>query len=230
MRRDVQADQAAGLRSKQPRRDLRVVSLIGTPADFAPRLAQALIARDQKTLLVDSLSRHARTYKTQFIFGWQQQLARQGLQVLSVNGVEVMHAPGAQGGDTAIVRAGANYHAVLFDGYALQSDLALESRTPQTLLVWLHAHSDTLEHAYALIKILHQHKLPWRVILMGDAALAERVMAAVAYFLPAQSGWLEYMNLEADAHLYALAAKISAAESGTRPFENNTGEEYAQHG
>lgn len=226
----MQADQAAGLRSKQARHDLRAVSLIDTPADFAPRLAQALMARDQKVLLVDSLGRHARTGKTQFIFGWQQQLAQQGLQTLSVNGVEVMHAPGTQAGDTTIVRASANYQAVLFDGYLLQTDIALESRTPQILLVALNAHSDTLPNAYALIKTLHQHKRDWRVVLIGEAVLAERVMAAVAYFLPAQSGWLEYMNLDADAHLHALAARISAAESGTRPFDNNTGEEYAQHG
>jgi hypothetical protein len=226
----VQADQAAGLRSQQLRHDLRVISLIDTPADFAPRLAQALMARDQKVLLIDSLGRHARTSKTQFIFGWQQQLAQQGLQTLSVNGVEVMHAPGGQAGDTLIVRASAKYHAVIFDACELQTTITLESRTPQSLLVALSTHHDTLAHAYALIKTLHQHKLDWQVILIGEAALAERVMAAVAHFLPAQSGMLEYMNLDADAHLHALAARISAAEWGASQLNTNTGGECAQHG
>ena len=226
----MQADQAAGLRRQQHRQDLRVISLINTPADFARRLAHALMAREPKVLLVDSLDRHARNSKTQFIFGWQQQLAQQGLHTRWVNGVEVMHAPGAQAGYTMIVRACANHHAVIFDACALQTEIALDSRTPQTLLVALNAHPDTLTHAYALIKTLHQHKLDWRVILIGEATLAERIKAAVTYFLPAQSGMIEYRNLDADAHLHALAARISAAESSIRPFDNNTGEECAQHG
>lgn len=226
----MQADQAAGLRSQQLRHDLRVISLIDTLPDFAPRLAQSLMARDQKVLLVDSLGRHARTSKTQFIFGWQQQLAQQRLQTLSVNGVEVMHAPAAQAGDTMIVRASANYHAVIFDACELQTHIALESRTPQTLLVALNAHPGTLANTYALIKTLHQHTLDWQVILFGEAALAQRVMSAVTYFMPAQSGWLEYMNLDADAHLHALAARISAAEWGASQLNTNTGGECAQHG
>lgn len=226
----MQADQAAGLRSKQLRCDLRVVSLIDTPADFAPRLAQALMARDQKVLLVDSLGRHARTSKTQFIFGWQQQVARQGLQTMWVHGVDVLHAPGAQAGDAAIVQASAAYDFVLFDGHTLQAELAFDTRTSQALIVALNARPDMLDPAYALIKTLHQSKLDWHVLLLGDSAPAERVMAAAAYFMPAQSARLERANIDADAHLHALAARISAAESGTRPFDNNTGGECAQHG
>ena len=226
----MQADQAAGLRSQQLRHDLRVISLIDTLPDFAPRLAQALMAHDQKVLLVDSLGRHAHTSKTQFLFGWQQQLAQQRLQTLSVEGVEVMHATGAPAGDTTIVRASAEYHAVVFDGYLLQTEIALDSRTPQILLVALSAHPDTLEYAYALIKALHQQKLDWRVLLIGEAALAERVIAATSYFLPAQTGLLEYVNLDADAHLHALAARISAAEWGASQLNTNTGGECAQHG
>lgn len=227
----MQADQAAGLRSKRGLSVVpRVVSLFGTPADFAPRLAQALMATDQKVLLVDSQGQHARSTRTQYIFGWQQQLAQHRLQTLWVNGVEVMHAPGAQAGDAMIVRAGSNYHALLFDGYALHTEIPLESGTRQILLIALDAHPDALSQAYALIKTLHQVQLDWQVILLGDAAHADRVMAAVGYFLPAQSGRVEYMNLAADAHLHALAAKISAADSGIRPFDNNTGEDCAQHG
>lgn len=227
---DVQADQAAGLRSRQRRHDLRVISLMNTPTDFALRLAQALMARHQKILLVDSLGRHVRARKTQFLFGWQQQLAQQGLQTLSVEGVEVMHATGAPAGDTTIVRASAEYHAVVFDGYQLQTEIALDSRTPQILLVALSAHPDTLEYAYALIKTLHQHKLDWRVLLIGEAALAERVIAATSYFLSAQTRLLEYVNLDADAHLHALAARISAAQCGASQLNTNTGGECAQHG
>ena len=232
----MQADQAAGLRSKKGASAVpRVVSLFGTPPDFAPRLAQALMAADRKVLLVDSQGQHARSTRTQFIFGWQQQLAQHRLQTLWVNEVEVMHAPGAQAGDTMIVRASGNYSALLFDGYALSSEIPLESRTQQVLLVALDTHSDALTHAYALIKTLHQPQLNLRVILMGEAALANRLIAAAAYFLPAQAGWVEYSNLDADAHLHALAAKISAADSGIRPFDNNpfdnnTGEDCAQHG
>jgi len=227
----VQADQAAGLRSKKGLRAApRVVSLIGTNPDFAPRLAQALMARDQKVLLVDSQGQHARSTKTQFIFGWQQQLAQHRLQTLWVNGVEVMHAPSAQAGDAMIVRASMNSHALLFDGYALNTEIALDCATRQILLVALEAHPDALTHAYALIKTLHQQQLNWQVMLIGEAALASRVIAAVTYFMPAQSGMVEYRNLEADAHLHALAARISAADSGIRPFDNNTGEDCAQHG
>ena len=225
----MQADQAAGLR-RQQHHDPRGISLINTPADFAPRLAHALMVRDQKVLLVDSQGQHARSTRTQFIFGWQQQLAQHRLQTLWVNGVEVMHAPGAQAGDAMIVRASTNYHALLFDGHALSSEIPLESDTRQTLIVALHAHPDALNHAYTLIKTLHQYKLDWQVILIGDPASSERIKAAVAHFLPAQSGKVEYTNLEADAHLHALAAKILAADSGIRPFDNNTEEDCAQHG
>lgn len=227
----MQADQAAGLRGKKGfGGEPRVVSLLGTPQDFAPRLAQALMAADQKVLLVDSQGQHARSTRTQFIFGWQQQLAQHRLQTLWVNGVEVMHAPGAQAGDAMIVRASGSYHALLFDGYALNTEIQLESGTRQMLVVALDTHPDALTHAYALIKSLHQHQLDWQVMLLGEAALADRVIAAVAYFLPAQSGRVEYTILEADAHLRALAAKISAADLGIRPFDNNTGEDCAQHG
>ncbi|MHB8915839.1 MAG: hypothetical protein ACYC4K_08505 [Thiobacillus sp.] len=188
------------------------------------------MARDQKVLLVDSQGQHARSTRTQFIFGWQQQLAQHRLQTLWVNGVEVMHAPGAEAGDAMIVRASMNYHALLFDGYALNTEIALATSMRQVLLVALDAHPDTLTPAYALIKTLHQYKLDWQVILIGDAATSERIKAAVAYFLPAQSDMPEYINLNADAHLHALAAKISAADSGIRMFDNNTEEDCAQHG
>ena len=226
----MQADQAAGLRRKQIRHGRHVITLINTPADFAPRLAHALMARDQKVLLIDSLGQHARSTRTQFIFGWQQQLAQHRLQTLWANGVEVMHAPGAQAGEAMIVRASTSFHALLFDGYTLSSEIPLASGTRQTLIVVLDAHPDALTLAYALIKTLHQHQLDWPVILIGDAAASERIKAAVANFLPAQLGRIEYMNLDADAHLHALAAKILAADSGIRPFDNNTEEDCAQHG
>ena len=224
------ADQAAGLRSRSRRHDLRVISLMNTSTDFAPRLAQALMTCHQKVLLVDSLGRHLRASKTHFLFGWQQQLARQRLQTLSVEGVEVMHATGAPAGDTTIVRASAKYHAVMFDGYPLQTEIALDTRTPQILLVALSAHPDSLKYAYALIKTLHQQKLDWRVLLIGEAAFAERIIAATSYFLPAQTGLLEYVDLGADAHLHALAAKISAAQWSASQLNTNTGRECVQHG
>lgn len=230
MRYDVQADQAAGLRSKPLRAGGRVISLWDTPFGFAVRLAQALMANQQKVLLVDSVGRHARARNTHFIFGWQEQVARQALQTISIDGVDVLHAPGAQAGETDIVQAGAAYDVVLFDGYTLRADLALESRTPQTLLVALSAHPDVLADTYALIKTLPQNNRDWRVMLLGEFALAERVMAATTYFMPTRSAWLESANIETDAHLAALAARISAADLGIGPFDNNTGKEYAQHG
>jgi len=226
----VQADQAAGLRSKPLRAGARVISLWDTPFGFALRLAQALMANQQKVLLVDSLGRHARARNTHFIFGWQEQVARQALQTISIDGFDVLHAPGALAGDTNIVQAGAAYDVVLFDGYTLQADLALESRTSQTLLLALSAHPDVLADTYALIKTLHQNKCDWRVILLGESALAERVMAATTYFMPTRSVWLESANIETDAHLAALAARISAAEWGASQFYTNTGGECAQHG
>lgn len=225
----MQADQAAGLRNRQPRADVRVITSINTPTDVALRLGQALLASEQKVLLIDSLGRHTHTRNTHFLFGWQQQLAQQRLHTWSIAGVDVLHAPGAQAGDAAIVQASANYHAVIFDGYTLQHELALAPHSQQ-LVVALDAQAHTLMHAYALIKTLHQHKFEWRVILVGEAALAERLIAAVTYFLPAQAGWVEYMNLDIDAHFRALAARISAADGARHPSQNNTGESCAQHG
>ena len=225
----MQADQAAGLRSRQRRADTRAMTLIDTPAQMSLRLAQALITSGQKVLLIDSLGRHHHARNTHFLFGWQQQLNQQRLQTWSVAGVDVLHAPGALAGDPAIVQASAQYHVVLFDGYKLDSDTALAPH-PQQLLIALDAQADTLAHTYALIKSLHQHKLDWQMILIGDAAPSERIKAAVANFLPAQSGRIEYMNLDNDAHFAALAARISAAAGHITPSENDTGEDYAQHG
>jgi len=224
----MQADQAAGLRSKQ-RADPRAITLLDTPAEVALGLAQGFIAGEQKVLLIDSLGRHSQTRNTHFLFGWQQQLNQPRLHTWSVGGVEVLHAPGALAGDPAIIQASANYHAVIFDGYTLQADVALAPR-PQQLLVALDARADMLAHVYALIKTLHQRKFEWRMITIGEAAHAERVMAAVAYFLPAHAGWVEYMNLDSDAHFRALAARISAAESDSPPIKNDIGEDCAQHG
>lgn len=225
----MQADQAAGLRNRLPRADARAITLIDTSADVALCLAQALIASEQKALLIDSLGRHTQKHNTHFLFGWQQQLAQQRLQTWSVAGVEVLHAPGALAGDSVIVQASANYQVVLFDGYKCESDIALAPH-PQQLLVALNAQADPLARAYALIKTLHQRRLAWRVILLGEAVLADRLMAAVAYFLPAQTDGLEYVNLDTDAHFRALAARISAAGGSKHPYQNNTGENCAQHG
>lgn len=222
------ADQAAGLRNRQRRADPRAITLIDTPADIALRLAQALIASGQKVLLIDSRGRHTATHNTHFLFGWQQQLAQQGLQTWPVAGVDVLHAPGAMAGDPAIMQASAHYHAVIFDGYKLQSEMAFAMHRQQ--LVVALAQADTLERAYALIKTLHQRQLTWRVKLIGEMVLAGRLIAAVAHFLPAQSGRLEHMNLDDDAHFRALAARISAADGDTPPFNNDTEEDFAQHG
>lgn len=221
------ADQAAGLRNRQRHADARAVSLIDAPADVALRLAQALLATGHKVLLIDSFGRHTPTRNTHFLFGWQQQLAQQRLQTWAVAGVDVLHAPGAQAGDTAIMQASADYQTLIFDGYTLQSEMALAMHRQQ-LIVAL-AQADTLDRAYALIKTLHQRRLAWRVILIGEAVLANRLIAAVAHFLPAQSGRLEYMNLDADAHFRALAARISAADGDAPPFNNDTEEDCAQH-
>ena len=225
----MQADQAAGLRNRLPRASTRAITLIDTPADVALRLAQALLATEQHVLLIDSLGRHTQTRNTHFLFGWQQQLNQQRLQTWSVAGVDVLHAPGALAGDTAIVQAATNYQMVLFDGYKLGSDIALALHSQQ-LLVALDARAEGLAYAYALIKTLHQHKLDWQVILIGDAAPSERIKTAVANFLPAQSGRIAYMNLDTDAHFRALAARISAADGGSHPYQNNTGGSFAQHG
>lgn len=222
------ADQAAGLRNRQRRTDARATTLINTPSDIALRLGQTLLATGHKTLLIDSIGRHTATHNTHYLFGWQQQLAQQRLQTWPVSGVDVLHAPGALAGDPAIVLASAQYHVVLFDGYKLDSDIALAPH-PQLLLIALDAQADTLAHAYALIKTLHQRKLDWQVILIGDAAPSERIKTAVANFLPAQSGRIEYMNLDADAHFRALAARISAADGDSPPFNNDTEEDCAQH-
>lgn len=224
----MQADQAAGLRNRQPVHAPRVISLIDVPADIALRLAQALIASAQKLLLIDNLGRHKQVRNTHYLFGWQRQVAQQRLQTWPRDGVDILHAPGARAGDAAIVQASVAYQAVLFDGYTLQTEIALATQLQQTLV--LHVHADTLADAYALIKTLQQLKLDWRVILIGDAATAERLIMAVAYFLPALSSQLEYVDLETDAHLRTLAARISAADIATRPLHNNTGEDCAQHG
>ena len=232
VRRDVQADQAAGLRSKSARRGLpQVVSLLSTPLDWAVYLAQALQALHHKILLVDSAGRHALASKTQFIFGWEQQVARQRLQTIEINGIDVLHAPGAHAGDAAILQTGADYDYVLFDGQTLQPDtLNLDPRTPQTLVVGLNAHPDALCNTYALIKTLRQNKLDWRVMLLGEPALGERLVSATDHFMQGGSPRLELVNIEADAHLVALAARISAAGMGTSQFYTNTGGECAQHG
>lgn len=231
VRRDVQADQAAGLRSKGARQGPKVISLLSLPPDWAARLAQALQALNHKILLVDSAGRHTLASKTQFIFGWEQQVARQRLQTITMNGIDVLHAPGAYAGDAAIVQTGVGYDYVLFDGQTLQPEtLNLDPSTPQTLVVALNAHPDALCNTYALIKTLHQNKLAWRVMLLGESSLGERLVSATDYFMQGASPCLERVNIEADAHLAALAARISAAGIGTSPFYTNTGGECAQHG
>ncbi len=231
VRRDVQADQAAGLRSKRARQGPKVISLLSLPPDWAARLAQALQALNHKILLVDSAGRHTLASKTQFIFGWEQQVARQRLQTITMNGIDVLHAPGACAGDAAIVQTGADYDYVLFDGQTLQPDtLNLDPRTPQTLVVALNAHPDALCNTYALIKTLHQNKLVWHVMLLGESTPGEQIISAAAYFMQEVSPSLELVNIEADAHLVALAARISAAEMGASQFYTNIGGECAQHG
>ena len=228
----MQADQAAGLRSKPLRARVQTVSLFATQPGFALRLAHALQARHGRVLLIDSAGCHALAAKTQSIFAWEQQVARQRLQTISIQGVDVLHAPDVLGGEAAIVQAGAAYDYVLFDGHHLQSErVALDPRTSQTFIVEVSAQPEATCNAYALLKTLYQHKLDGRVFLWGDPAGCERVISATHFFLQAHLGLWEVLSGEGDAHLAALAAKISAAEISTnRLLDKNTGGECAQYG
>ncbi len=223
MRRAVQADQAAGLRNHIPRRAVRVVTLFTLQHHLAGRLARALQNAANRVLLIAGAARSVHALRTQSIFGWEQQVARQCLQPISVEGIPTLNAPGAQAGDTALIQASADYHYVLFDlAYPEAEALALDPRTQQTLIVDVNPQPEALCKVYALLKTLHQHNLNWRVILCGEPASCARIVATTHYFMPAQSQWLEVASLEADAHLTALAARISAAEVSTgRCFNKN---------
>ena len=105
-----------------------------------------------------------------------------------------------------------------------------DARVAQTFVVEVSDAPETLSNAYAFVKTLYLNKRDTRVILCGQASLCERVIAATHHFLCARPTWLETTKLEADAHLTALAAKISAAEIGTSRFYNNIGGAGSQHG
>ena len=227
----MQADQASGLRGKYLRRVAQVVSLFAVQPTLAARLARAIQARGPRLLLIDTTGRHALASKTQSIFGWEQQVARQRILPVSVDGIDWFQAPGAQAGDAALAQANPDYDYVLFDADSVPpGTLALDLHTAQTLLVEMIAAPEALCNAYALIKTLHANPLHVRVILCGEASVCERVISATQHFLQARPAWLGTACIEGDAHLAALAARISAAEITTSQFYNNTGGEFAQHG
>lgn len=226
----MQVDQAAGLRTSLPRRDVRVITVFTAQLNLAARLARALQNAANRVLLVASAARSTQVLRTQSIFGWQQQVARQCLQPISVEGIATLDAPGAQGGDPRLIQASGEYDYVLFDGLYPEAEfLALDPRTQQTLILDVNSHEpEALFKVFSLIKTVHQHHLNWRVILCGEIALCDRIIAATDYFIPAQSHWLEVASLEADARLAALAARISAAAGGaSRCFDKNIAGECA---
>lgn len=226
----MQADQAAGLRRNPAKRSAQVVSVFSAQSDWATRLAKGLQTHGSRVLLVDTTGRHAPP-KTQSIFGWEAQVARQCLQPVSVAGIDWLHAPGAAAGDAAIVQASAGRDYVLFDGGRMQSKtLMLDASVAQTLVVEVSDTPEVLCNVYAFVKTLYLNKRDTRVILCGQAGLCERVISATHQFLRVRPAWLEMAPLEADAHLTALAAKISATEIGTSRFYNNAGGEGLQHG
>lgn len=226
----MQADQAAGLRNHPTRRAVRVITVFTAQCDLAARLARALQNSATRVLLIAGAARSVQGLKTQSIFGWEQQVARQCLQPISVEGIATLNAPSSQAGDAALIQACADYQYVLFDSAYPEADaLALDPLTQQTLIVDVNPlQPEVLCKVYALLKTLHQHNLNWRVILCGEAPLCDRIIAATHHFIPAQSSWLEVASLEADAHLAALAARISAAEVSTVwCFNKNIGGECA---
>ena len=230
VRHVVSADQAAGLRRTQTRRGAQVVTVFTTQRNLAARLARALQNAANRILLISGAARPVQALRTQSIFGWQQQVVRQCLQPISVEGIPTLNAPGARAGEAALVQTSADYDYALFDwAYPEDEALSLDPRTSQTLVVDVSSHQpEALCKVYALLKTLHQHNLNWRVILCGEPALCDRIIAATHYFISAQSSWLEVASLEADAHLTALAARISAAEVSTgRCFNKNIGGECA---
>lgn len=223
-------DQAAGLRGKS-RRNARVVSVFSSQSGWAPRLAQRLEAQGSRVLLVDTTGHHARASKTQSIFGWQAQVARQCLQPVTVAGVDTLHAPGAPVGDATIVRAGMGRDYVLFDGGTMSSEtLRLDAGLAQTFVVEVSAAVEVLCNTYGFIKTLSLNQLNMRVILCGQSAQCERVISATRRFMQTRPAWLEWINLAEDGHLTALAAKISAAETGAGRFYNHAGGEGLQYG
>lgn len=227
----MQADQAAGLRRNHPKRSAQVVSLFSSQSCWAMRLAQRLQTHGSRVLLVDTTGRHAPASKTQSIFGWQAQVARKCLQPVSMAGIDTLHAPGATVGNALIVQASTGHDYILFDGGRIQSETVMpDGCVAQTFVVEVSAAPEVLCHVYAFVKTLYLNKRDTRVILYGEAVPCERIILATHHFLRAPLSWLEEVNIEEDAHLAALAAKIAAAEIGTSRFYNNAGGEGLQHG
>lgn len=228
----MQADQAAGLRhQKLLPKNARVVSLYSSQSGWAPQLAKRLEALGSRVLLVDTTGRHAPASKTQSIFGWQTQISRQHLQPVTMAGIDTLHAPGALVGDGAIVQACVRQDYVLFDGGTMSSEtLPLDAGPEQTFVVEVSTAPEALCNTYSFIKTLHLNQLNMRVILCGQPAPCERVISATHHFMHTRPVCLECINLAEDAHLTALAAKISSAETGTSRFYNNTGGVGLQHG
>ena len=227
----MQADQAAGLRRNQARRRTQVVTVFSAQSGWAFRLAQALHTHGARVLLVDTTGRQATASNTQFIFNWQAQVARQYLQPVPLSGIDTLHAPGALPGSAAIVQASGRWDSVLFDGGQIPSTaLTLDASVAQTVVLEVGVAPEMLCHSYALVKTLYLNPIASRVMLCGEAALCERLVAATRHFLSARLDWLETVTLEPDAHLTALAAKISAAETGAGRFYNNAAGEGLHHG
>lgn len=227
----MSADQAAGLRRNQVRRDAQVITLWSGHAAVAQRLARAIQLCGRRVLLVDTTGRHAMAGQAQSIFSWQQQIARKQVQPVCANGIDLLHAPDAQAGEAGIVQASSGYDTVLFDAGLIQSGLlALDSNTLQTMIVQTDAHSETACNAYALIKTLADHNLAWPVFLVGEATQCERIVSAAKTFLSLKSDLPKWTALDEDAHFAALAAKISAEEADASRLYKDMGAIHKQHG
>lgn len=223
------ADQAAGLRRCRVRRSARITSVFAAHPNSALRLADTLKAGGARVLLIDTEGSGA--HQAQSIFGWRQQIARQCLQTISMQGVEVLNAPGAQAGEASIVAAGGAYDHIVFDMRNKPSGtLELDTAIQQTLIVEVHAQTERVCHVYSLLKTLSQTQPERCVILWGAPASCERLVAACAQFMGSRIGVPEVVAGWGDTQMDALAAKITATQTGDDRFYNDTGGVCTQYG
>lgn len=222
------ADQAAGLHRRYA--SPAAVALFSAQAEAARRVARGIERAGRRVLLLDLGGRHLDANRTRALFDWPVQLARQRLQPIAANGIDVIRAAGACVGGREWLSAGAAYDVLLFDAGALGDEVPDLAAGTRAVIVDVAA--DDVCASYALIKTLHAQRRALAVLLGGDGAGCARVAAAAERFLAATHDPRPAVKIHALDDSDALLARIMPArgapaetaaarsERGEQDFEN----------
>ena len=209
----MSADQAAGLRRRSAQQAPGCITCLFDSAESTVKLAHALHQRGATILLIDTCGRVFADSPARSLFDWKQQLQRGQLRTLPQLYGDGWHAPGVRTDEPALPGVARGYDQVVFDVGPSGVELALMSNAAHAVIVEVQATDESMLRAYTLLKTLSQAQDELSVVLLGDTAACDHVVAACSHFLEHRFAQAICRVAHEDDAFSVLAARMADGET-----------------